>query len=66
MDLDKFVGQRPSNKSDLGYKKPSKTLNSLKLKRNKVKGRIRSNYINLHQIMCRYAAKNHHKAKQLV
>jgi hypothetical protein len=27
MDLDKVIGQRPSNKSGLGYKKSSKTSN---------------------------------------
>jgi hypothetical protein len=29
-------------------------------------GVIRSNYLNLHEIMCSCAAKNFHKAKQLV
>jgi hypothetical protein len=32
MSLDKTIGQRPSNKSDLGYKKSSKTSNCPKLK----------------------------------
>jgi chromosome segregation ATPase len=32
MDLDKAIGQWPSNKSGLGYKKSSKTLNCPKLK----------------------------------
>jgi hypothetical protein len=32
MDLDKVIGQRPSNKSGLGYKKFSKTLNCPKSK----------------------------------
>jgi hypothetical protein len=32
MDLDKVIGQRPGNKSGLGYKKSSKTLNCPKLK----------------------------------
>jgi hypothetical protein len=32
MDLDKTIGQRPSNKSGLGYKKSSKTSNCPKLK----------------------------------
>jgi hypothetical protein len=32
MDLDKFVGQKPSNKSDLGYKKSPKTSNCPKSK----------------------------------
>jgi hypothetical protein len=32
MDLDKVIGQRPSNKSGLGYKKYSKTLNCPKSK----------------------------------
>jgi hypothetical protein len=32
MDLDKAIGQRPSNKSGLGYKKFSKTSNCPKLK----------------------------------
>jgi hypothetical protein len=32
MDLDKFVGQKPSNKSGLGYKKSLKTLNCPKSK----------------------------------
>jgi hypothetical protein len=32
MDLDKVIGQRPSNKSNLGYKKSSKTSNFFKSK----------------------------------
>jgi hypothetical protein len=32
LDLDKFVGQRPGNKSGLGYKKYSNTLNYPKSK----------------------------------
>jgi hypothetical protein len=32
MDLDKVIGQRPSNKSGLGYKKSSKTSNCPKSK----------------------------------
>jgi hypothetical protein len=32
MDLNKVVGQRPSNKSNLGYKKSSKILNWSKSK----------------------------------
>jgi hypothetical protein len=32
MDLDKIIGQMPSNKSGLGYKKSSKTLNCPKSK----------------------------------
>jgi hypothetical protein len=32
MDLDKFVGQRPNNKSGLGYKKSPKTSNYPKSK----------------------------------
>jgi hypothetical protein len=32
MDLDKVIGQRPSNKSGLGYKKSFKTLNCPKSK----------------------------------
>jgi hypothetical protein len=32
MDLDKVIGQRPSNKSGFGYKKSSKTLNCPKSK----------------------------------
>jgi hypothetical protein len=36
MDLDKFVGQKPSNMSGLGYKKSLLQI-TLNLKRNKVK-----------------------------
>jgi hypothetical protein len=40
IDLDKFVGQRSSNKSGFGYEKSSKILNYPKSKRNKVKDRM--------------------------
>jgi predicted nuclease with TOPRIM domain len=36
MNLDKVIGQRPSNKSDLGYKKSSKISNCPKLKEKQI------------------------------
>jgi hypothetical protein len=38
MDLDKVIGQRPSSKSDLGYKKFSKTSNCPKSKEKQSQG----------------------------
>jgi hypothetical protein len=38
MDLDKVIDQRPSNKSDLGYKKSSKTSNCPKSKEKQCQG----------------------------
>jgi hypothetical protein len=38
MDLDKAIGQRPSNNSGLGYKKISKTSNYPKSKEKQGKG----------------------------
>jgi hypothetical protein len=38
MDLDKAIGQRPSNKSGLGYKKSSKTSNCPKSKEKQGQG----------------------------
>jgi hypothetical protein len=37
-DLDNVIGQRPSNKSGLGYKKSSKTSNCLKSKEKQTQG----------------------------
>jgi hypothetical protein len=38
MDLDKIIGQKPTNKSGIGYKKSSKTSNCLKSKEKKGQG----------------------------
>jgi hypothetical protein len=38
MDLNKVIGQKPTNKSGIGYKKSSKTSNCSKSKDKKVKG----------------------------